>query len=99
MRYHTDVWPGVLERIADCGIRNYSIFLRSGVLFAYFEYHGTDYEADIRGNFSPPSARVLFDEKKCFSCCICITPWTTQPTVHRTAAAGAGLGAARLGNA
>ncbi len=48
VRYHEAVWPTVLERIADCGIRNYSIFLRNGVLFAYFEYHGSDYDADMR---------------------------------------------------
>ena len=47
IRYHAAVWPTVLETIAGCGIRNYSIFLRNGVLFAYFEYHGTDYEADM----------------------------------------------------
>ncbi len=48
IRLHADVWPAVLSTIADCGIRNYSIFLRNGVLFAYFEYHGSDYEADMR---------------------------------------------------
>jgi L-rhamnose mutarotase len=47
IRYHAAVWPTVLKTIADCGIRNYSIFLRNGVLFAYFEYHGTDYAADM----------------------------------------------------
>lgn len=31
-------------------MRNYSIFLneREGLLFAYFEYFGLDYEADMR---------------------------------------------------
>lgn len=48
VRYHAAVWPGVLHRIAECNIRNYTIFLRSGVLFAYFEYHGTDYAEDMR---------------------------------------------------
>jgi L-rhamnose mutarotase len=48
IRYHAEVWPDVLNTIAGCGIRNYSIFLRAGVLFAYFEYHGTDYAADMR---------------------------------------------------
>ncbi len=48
IRFHADVWPAVLSTIADCGIRNYSIFLRNGILFAYFEYHGSDYEADMR---------------------------------------------------
>jgi L-rhamnose mutarotase len=47
VRYHADVWPAVLKTIADCGIRNYSIFLRSGTLFAYFEYHGADFDADM----------------------------------------------------
>ena len=47
IRYHEDVWPSVLKTIAGCNIRNYSIFLREGVLFAYFEYHGTDYAADM----------------------------------------------------
>ena len=48
-RLHADVWPGVLERIALCNIRNYSIYLREpeNLMFAYFEYHGTDYEADM----------------------------------------------------
>jgi len=57
IRYHADVWPGVLERIADCGIRNYSIFLRNGVLFAYFEYHGTDFEADMRKMAADPETQ------------------------------------------
>ncbi len=48
IRYHTVVWPSVLETIAACNIRNYSIFLRDGVLFAYFEYYGLDYDSDMR---------------------------------------------------
>jgi L-rhamnose mutarotase len=42
------VWPAVLRTIANCNIRNYSIFLRQGILFAYFEYHGADYSADMQ---------------------------------------------------
>lgn len=48
VRHHAAVWPTVLQTIADCNIRNYSIFLRNGMLFAYFEYHGSDYNADMR---------------------------------------------------
>jgi L-rhamnose mutarotase len=48
IRYHAEVWPTVLKRIEDCHIRNYSIFLRDHTLFGYFEYHGTDYEADMK---------------------------------------------------
>ena len=45
---HREVWPEVLATIADCNIANYSIFLRQpeNPLFAYFEYHGSDYAAD-----------------------------------------------------
>ena len=46
--YHENVWPEVLRTIADCGIKNYSIFLSGGVLFAYFEYHGSDFAGDMR---------------------------------------------------
>lgn len=47
-RLHADVWPGVLRKIADCNIRNYSIYLKEpeNLLFAYFEYHGSDFAAD-----------------------------------------------------
>jgi len=38
-------------------IRNYSIFLRSGVLFAYFEYHGSDYAADMRKMAADPETQ------------------------------------------
>ncbi|HVZ02312.1 MAG TPA: L-rhamnose mutarotase [Dongiaceae bacterium] len=48
-RLHAAVWPEVLATIARCNIRNYSIFLREpeNVMFAYFEYHGTDFAADM----------------------------------------------------
>jgi len=38
----------VLKLIAECEITNYSIFLSNGFLFSYFEYNGSDYEADMR---------------------------------------------------
>lgn len=45
---HADVWPKVLERIKLSNISNYSIFLRQpeNLLFGYWEYTGTDFEAD-----------------------------------------------------
>jgi L-rhamnose mutarotase len=56
-RLHADVWPEVLAKIAACNIRNYTIFLREpeNLLFAYFEYHGTDFAAD--------SAKMAADPK------------------------------------
>ncbi len=46
-RYHAKVWPEVLAMIRACNIRNYSIYHKDGQLFAYFEYVGSSYEADM----------------------------------------------------
>ena len=46
-RYHAAVWPDILNMIRKCNIRNYSIYLKDDFLFAYFEYHGTDFPADM----------------------------------------------------
>ena len=56
-RIHAAVWPEVLAMIEACNIRNYSIYLKEpeNLLFAYFEYHGTDFAAD--------SARMAADPK------------------------------------
>ncbi|MEN9361717.1 MAG: L-rhamnose mutarotase [Verrucomicrobiota bacterium] len=50
-RLHAETWPAVLAKITECGIRNYSIFLRTlpdgtPMLFSYFEYIGTDLASD-----------------------------------------------------
>lgn len=47
IQHHAAVWPGVLEKIKDCNISNYSIFVKDLVMFAYFEYNGTDFIADM----------------------------------------------------
>ena len=44
---HAHVWPEVLEMIGACHIRNYSIFRHDALLFAYFEYIGDDFAADM----------------------------------------------------
>ena len=50
-KLHADVWPGVLDIIKQCNITNYSIYLRKlpdgkYYLFSYFEYIGSDFDAD-----------------------------------------------------
>ena len=47
LRHHRAVWPGVLKTIAECNIRNYSIYEHGELLFAYLEYHGNDFAADM----------------------------------------------------
>ncbi|MEM9223329.1 MAG: L-rhamnose mutarotase [Pseudomonadota bacterium] len=48
-RLHAAVWPDVLAQIRRSNIRNYTIFLREpeNLLFATWEYHGTDFDADM----------------------------------------------------
>lgn len=47
-RLHAAVWPEVLAAITASNIHNYTIFLREpeNLLFAYWEYHGDNFEAD-----------------------------------------------------
>ena len=44
---HEHTFPEVLERISRSNIRNYSIFLRDGILFSHLEYVGQDHAADM----------------------------------------------------
>jgi L-rhamnose mutarotase len=57
IRYHEKVWPGVLATIEACNIRNYSIFLHGSLLVAYLEYHGEDFEADMRRMAADPETQ------------------------------------------
>ncbi len=63
-RYHEAVWPGVLERITASKISNYSIFHREGWLFAYFEYWGDDFDADMRLMANDPETLRWWDVMK-----------------------------------
>ncbi len=51
---HANTWPQVLAKITECNIRNYSIYLRNGYLFSYFEYVGEDYDADMAAMAADP---------------------------------------------
>lgn len=54
-RIHADVWAGVLAKIHEANIRNYSIYHWNGYLFAYFEYIGDDFDADMAKIASDPT--------------------------------------------
>ena len=56
---HAAVWPEVLARLAKSNIANYSIFLREpeNLLFACWEYHGEDFEADMAAIAADPATR------------------------------------------
>ncbi|SEP41744.1 L-rhamnose mutarotase [Mucilaginibacter sp. OK283] len=48
---HSHAWPGVLKKITECNIRNYSIYIQKidgkYFLFSYFEYVGVDFKGDM----------------------------------------------------
>ena len=54
---HAAVWPGVLKMITECNLRNYSIYYKDGYLFSYYEYEGTDYEADMAKMAADPETQ------------------------------------------
>ena len=56
-RTHAAVWPEVLATIHACNIRNYSIFRYGTTLFAYYEYVGDDYAADMAKMAADPKTR------------------------------------------
>ncbi len=56
-RYHAHAWPEVLAKITECNIRNYSIFYKDGLLFAYFEYVGSDFDADMAKMAADPKTQ------------------------------------------
>ncbi|TIM48453.1 MAG: L-rhamnose mutarotase [Mesorhizobium sp.] len=59
VRLHAAVWPDVLAMISACNIRNYSIYLKEPehLLFSTFEYHGTDYAADMAKMAADPKTQ------------------------------------------
>ena len=51
-----------MKTIEDCQIRNYSIYLRTlddgkPYLFGYFEYHGTNFAADMERMAANPATQ------------------------------------------
>ena len=60
-KLHAAVWPGVLRMIKECNIRNYSIYYRDGLLFSYFEYIGSDYDADMAKMAADPETQKWWD--------------------------------------
>jgi L-rhamnose mutarotase len=52
-RLHANPWPAVNKAIKEANIRNYSIYLTrlddgEWYLFGYFEYTGSDFDADMK---------------------------------------------------
>lgn len=64
---HANPWPEVLKTITDCNLQNYSIFRNGDLVFAYFEYVGQDYEADMEKMAQDPVTQQWWTHTKpCF---------------------------------
>ncbi len=56
-RLHAEPWPAVLDQIRRSNIRNYTIFRHGRHLFAYFEYVGDDFTADMDAMAADPETQ------------------------------------------
>ena len=63
-KWHANPMPGVNEMIKECGLKNYSIFSRGDYLFAYFEYEGEDFDADMAKMAADPATQRWWDVVK-----------------------------------
>jgi L-rhamnose mutarotase len=55
--HHAHPWPEVNAMIRKCNIRNYTIFLKDGYLYGYYEYHGADHAADMAKMAADPKTQ------------------------------------------
>jgi L-rhamnose mutarotase len=65
VKLHAETWPEVLDMISKCNIRNYSIYMTELegklYLFAYFEYTGEDFEADMEKMKADPKTNEWWE--------------------------------------
>jgi len=66
VKLHAETWPSVLDRICKSNIHNYSIYLSELegklYLFAYFEYTGDDWDADMKAIADDPEIQRWWKE-------------------------------------
>ena len=54
---HARPWPEVTAMLKACNFSNYSVYHHGGLLFAYFEYLGEDFAADMKKMASDPKTQ------------------------------------------
>lgn len=57
-RIHREVWAEVLATLKRVHVQNYSIFRYGVLLFAYMEYTGNDYDADMTTMGADPTTQA-----------------------------------------
>ncbi len=65
-KLHAEPWPSVNKMIKECNIRNFSIYEREiagkTYLFAYLEYTGKDFDADMKKMAADPETQRWWKE-------------------------------------
>lgn len=63
---HANPWPSVNAKLKECNIRNFSIYEREiggkTYLFAYLEYTGKDFDADMKKMADDPETQRWWKE-------------------------------------
>jgi L-rhamnose mutarotase len=54
---HKAPWKEINDMIKQCNIQNYSIYVKDGYLFSYYEYIGNDCEADMARMAADPKTQ------------------------------------------
>ena len=67
-KWHANPMPGVNEMIKECGISNYTIYNVGDKLFAYFEWEGEDFDADMARMAADPNTQAWWDVVKPLMC-------------------------------
>jgi len=57
LELHRHVWPQVEQTLREAKVTNYSIFIVGDTLFAYYEYVGSDYAADMARLAADPESQ------------------------------------------
>jgi len=85
---HAAPWPGVLAAIRRANIRNYSIYRHDDLLFAYFEYVGEDFAADMATMAADPTVQEWWQQtdamQEPFEQRLAGDWWLTVPEVFHT---------------
>jgi len=63
---HANPWPSVNQKLKDCHIKNYSIYVKEIegklYLFSYLEYTGKDFDKDMKRMAADPETRRWWQE-------------------------------------
>ena len=65
-KLHANPWPAVNAKLKECNIRNFSIYEReidnNNYLFAYLEYTGKNFDADMKKMAADPETQRWWKE-------------------------------------